>query len=520
MKFAKTLLIKLMIILMVAVSVSLTISVAAYGTPPEITVSLALTDSRTTNGLVYLLGDPIPFNLILRNNGSEVITSRGFQAEPFHLYLMFKGPDGTIKAMKFGEEAMTPPPPNVIIDANGNPVQVEAVESILNGWIKGVTVPDARSYYALTKAGKYSVTAVIPMRTYAEVYQTIDGISYAKIDPVLWQGALKSEPIEFSIVADADADGYYWPEAYGVNNLPDCNDNNPNIHPGATEIPGNGIDENCNPQDNGDTIATGTVKVQVEKHTVGNGTYPGSARELLGNIPVKVVQPNSSKCAYNFSWQNYKKMWLFCPAVETKGYGVTGSDGASKGIVTLSVVPGTYAVIGKYDPTPLQPANNDELYVGVSTGTVQNNATVEKYLQIIENAVGDIVPAKYTKKTGSELLIIEPEYIEWNDTQELYPFVFESIGEWGVTTAVNPPEGFVADYKSLSTDVASDVKAIQFVVKDVGSKWVDTEVEYKVKHKGKTENVKSRIGIKCSENLQRQKGFDEFCRKAGGRDKD
>lgn len=489
----------------------------AYAQAPEIKVSLALSGSHVPNKLVYLLDnpatqgkdpEPIVMEITLKNTGVSEITSMGFKNRLFHLYLVFAGPGGAIiNANELGRDVQKdPPPPENIIGADGEFIQVEAVESVENGWTLTVSIPNAHAYYTLMKAGNYSVIAMIPMRTYTE---SIPGTGSAALEAVKWEGALESNRVYFSLVDDADGDMYSFPEAisppYGA--LVDCDDNNPAVFPGSVEIPGNGIDDDCNAATS-DVVKNGTLAVQVDKHIIGTGSNPGSTKVPLNGVPVRVYDKSAGSCLtqYGVSWQNYLSVWLNCFPVNG-GIGTT-----SNGMVNFTVAPGNYVIIGEYNPDSV-PGNGDEIYMGVSAGDLGSGETKKKYLQILEKADAKKVPGKYTVKTGSELLIIEPEYIEWDGNQELYPFVFESVGDWGVVTSVNPPEGFVTDHDNLSTDVNSEHKALQFVIKDVGSKWVDTKVQHTILHKGKKEIVTSTVGIKCAKKLQKKKKFDEFCNK-------
>lgn len=58
---------------------------------------------------------------------------------------------------------------------------------------------------------------------------------------------------------DQDGDGYVPDNPCGYGTQGDCNDNNAAIHPGATEICGNGIDENCNRQIDDNCIPSVTI---------------------------------------------------------------------------------------------------------------------------------------------------------------------------------------------------------------------------------------------------------------------
>jgi hypothetical protein len=258
--------------------------------------------------------------------------------------------------------------------------------------------------------------------------------------------------------------------------------------------------------------ACATLLVQVDKHTVGSGNHPGSTKVGIADMEVCVFDKSEGSCVredWGVSWQFYPDIFENCDYVAC---GTTDPEGS----VSIQLLAGDYIVIGKYDPDGFPPdGSGNELYIGVSASDFQcapdddpETITMRKYLQVIEKADGKKVPAKYTRLTGSELLIIEPEYVLWDETEQLYPFVFDSAGDWGVTAGVSPPEGFVADHEALSEYVVSEVEAVQFVITEVGSDLVPTETTFQVTHKGQARTVRSKVGIRLTADYAASRGFD------------
>jgi hypothetical protein len=156
--------------------------------------------------------------------------------------------------------------------------------------------------------------------------------------------------------------------------------------------------------------------------------------------------------------------------------------------VITPAVPGEYVFVNV--------PRDDYIIIGVANGVTDykhlwspvsaedlnwGNGEIFKNLILMTDNRGKKSPGKTKKVTGSELIIVEPEYVEWTSEQELYPFAFESIGDWNVAVSVAPPEGFVADQESLSEEIPSALKAIQFTITDVGSSWKPTEVKARLR---------------------------------------
>lgn len=244
------------------------------------------------------------------------------------------------------------------------------------------------------------------------------------------------------------------------------------------------------------------IRVEMDKHTVGLGPHPGSSKTPLVGKLVCAYDKSSGSCARQqgngISWHHY-------PAIVANCVPVNCATTNSSGVAIINLPPGDYVIISHID------SNNDGVldhYLGVSVSDLDCGELMKKYLQLLVTAQQKKMPGKCTRLTGSELLIIEPEYILWDDTEQLYPFVFQTIGDWSVTASVTPPEGFVADYEELSTEVHTEVKAVQFTIIEVGSDLVPTQTKFDVLHNGRRIRVESKVDIRLTEDYARSRGFD------------
>lgn len=256
-------------------------------------------------------------------------------------------------------------------------------------------------------------------------------------------------------------------------------------------------------------VNTAGLEVHAAKHTVGSGSSPSSTKEPLVGLEVCAYDKSQGSCARQqdeqgngISWQEYPAIVANCDPADCT---CTDADG----IAFISLLEGDYIVIGGSGLAGAGcDGTQDAILLGVSASNLVCGELQSKHLKLLEFANGNKKAGKTTRLTGSELLIIEPEYILWDDTEQLYPFVFEAVGDWGVTTTVVPPEGFVSDYDALSADVDNEVQVVQFTITEVGSDLVPTETTFDVTHKGRRMTVRSEVGIMLTPEYARSRGFN------------
>ena len=252
---------------------------------------------------------------------------------------------------------------------------------------------------------------------------------------------------------------------------------------------------------------TGTEVNYLTLHKVGCSTYPGSTKESRVGDTIYVYDMSPGSCVAGIG-TNYKYWEAIvdgkddigpCPALDSQ-------ETFALGEAIFALPEGAFLMIAKSDVPGDLPSPPHSNYVGRQV-VVTPGVDDQQNFQVIQKCDGKTVGAKCKRFPGSELLVIEPEYVEWSSDTELYPIVFDSVGDWTVSTSVTPPEGFVADNESLSAEVANEVEAVQFTITDIGSKYLPTKVTHKIKEKKHKEiTYTSEIGIKLTPELAQEKG--------------
>ncbi len=410
-------------------------------------------DLVTTNS-DYLDNEAIGMRITVTNiSGAEVNAQQGFFARDFHLLVDFIGPDGQVVRASAQLGGAEPGPPETAVDAAGALREAVPCELIAAGALTHRIVDDMRVYYDLSKIGAWRARVVTSLQTFSEAVITPRGRRCFVDDPNLRQvfTPLVSNLVRFSI---------------------------------TRTVP----------------IVESGIQAHAQLMIVGTGTHPPVSKSNIAGMPVKLI-PEAAIPPYLHPI-NHKTFALIFDDVSSVKSGVT----LGGGIVSFPPVPQeAYVLVARHESgvTVGAKIDADEPEWGTSD-------PILKKLKVMQNNKGKKSSAKATRRRGSDLWIVEPEYVEWDSTQEPYPFVFESVGDWAITTSVSPPEGFVADQPELSAEVNSETEAVQFTITDVGSSWKETKVKHKIKHKGKSEVIESEIGVKLSKKLAKEKGLPVY----------
>ena len=224
------------------------------------------------------------------------------------------------------------------------------------------------------------------------------------------------------------------------------------------------------------------IQVNAENWTLDSKddkNHPKSSSAPLAGLPIKIYDYNTIK---NDLQKSCKDNWkeeddngeegdsedcikaIDYEAIVAKYTPLYTGTTDSKGEVKIavyakdSIKPALrYLVIGDYAGANL---NNRSSVKLVKKVHVKENKTKKvkmrlETVKVSDNSKDDKCYA--TKKTtvngSGNLDIIEPEYIDYVDTQEYYPIIFQSSDDFTAATAITPPDGWSADVAQIVREI-------------------------------------------------------------------
>jgi hypothetical protein len=257
-----------------------------------------------------------------------------------------------------------------------------------------------------------------------------------------------------------------------------------------------------------------TLKVNFSVHSMLDNTPKPKVQDLPVSGATVKVYTRLDQCANGLFVLNVPFLWgrIYdgwdgvggtdpgCAPVSVGSYQAVATTDAL-GNATIIVPPTSsspntdYLIVGRTDKFDYikTASSTDPLYSEYTLGNINASQSKNVSLHQLATFNGKILPAKQTEYFGSYLDVVEPEYVDWTDETEQYPFVMIAQGTWDVTTGVIPPDGFVPDVPVLAATAADTTTAIQFTLTDVGSDWTQTTVNQSIVHLGATTNTTTTI---------------------------
>ena len=339
--------------------------------------------------------DPIDVTIGLKNAGDEdLIAASGLRERPYDKDLVFIAPDGreiranSLKGSQVTQsvigEPVDAPPPQVCQDGERK-VQCDQVE-VLNGLLNPppflLEFPnedldqllDARDDFSFDQTGYWKVKAVVSIRLYDSIlFINSNDIPFARLDDGFAVDGNSNVGV-FALTGDGDGDGFGWsPESPD-----DCDDTDLAVNPGATEVLGNGIDDDCNSATPDELLISPALDGVIKVKTLQLIRTPGFPHQhpLVTKAPIVDMEvrffDRASQClsAFNPSQRHFMSIWLSCT---TRFNGLTGDDGR----LSIDLPPGLYLVIGEVP-------GEEDIYIGSNASRVRSERTTSTRLSFIE----------------------------------------------------------------------------------------------------------------------------------------